>query len=321
MRKTALFLLAVAALAQTAGADPPRKRAVVLVFPGVQIIDFTGPYEVLGQAGLKVDSVAERPGPLTTSMGLTITPAYTFADAPKADVVVVPGGGVDAAQDRPAVQKWLRDASKDAQVVLSVCNGAFILARAGLLDGLSATTFAGLIDGLKEIAPRTRVVDDRRYVDNGKVVTAAGLSSGLDGALHVVEKLYGKGTAQKVATNLEYNWDPEGHYVRALLADRQLAGVYHRLRGYERDLLSHEGSRDRWKNRWVVKGATSAGELLQAVKSGLPGGEATEATDAKGKVESAFRFTDEKGARWSGTASVARRGESTFDVTVSLRRG
>src|SRR5262249_23931987 len=141
----------------------------------------------------------------------------------------------------------------DAEVVLSVCNGAFILAKSGLLDGLSATTFAPLIEGLKAAAPKTKVVSDQRFVDNGKVVTSAGLSSGIDGALHVVEKLYGKGTAQRVAVGLEYNWDPQGRWVRARLADRFLWDLYRAAGDRDREILSHEGTTTAWENRWRVR--------------------------------------------------------------------
>ena len=128
--------------------------------------------------------------------------------------------------DDPAVQQWVRESAKNAEIVLSVCNGAFFLGRAGLLDGLEATTFAGLIDDLQKAAPKARVVRNKRYVDNGKIITSAGLSSGIDGSLHVIERLFGKGDAQVVATSLEYDWRPDGGYVRAMLADRHLRGAY-----------------------------------------------------------------------------------------------
>ncbi|HET9226023.1 MAG TPA: hypothetical protein VFR31_05110, partial [Thermoanaerobaculia bacterium] len=101
-------------------------------------------------------------------------------------------------------------------------NGAFFLAKAGLLDGLEATTFAGLIDGLREAAPKARIVTDKRWVDNGKIITTAGLSSGIDGSLHVIEKLLGRGYAQRAALGMEYNWQPELNWARAALPDRMV---------------------------------------------------------------------------------------------------
>src|SRR5207245_8921403 len=103
---------------------------------------------------------------------------------------------------------------------MSVCNGAFILASAGLLDGLTATTTSGLIEKLRAEYPKTKVVDDRRFVDNGRIITAGGLSSGIDGALHVVSKMLGNGTAQAVALALEYDWRPGAGFARGALAAR-----------------------------------------------------------------------------------------------------
>ena len=102
--------------------------------------------------------------------------------------------------------QWIQEKSKDADYVLSVCNGAFILAKTGLLDGLSATTTRYLIDGLEAIAPNTKMVRNVRYVDNGKIITSGGLSAGIDAALHLVSKIQGKERAQSIAYGLEYEW-------------------------------------------------------------------------------------------------------------------
>src|SRR5207237_4144378 len=160
-------------------------------------------------------TVAERAAPITTNVGMTVVPKYTFANAPKIDVLVLPGGDTRAGVNNPAVIKWVQDTAASAEYVMSVCNGAFYLAKAGLLDGLTATTFHGLIDQLKVAAPRTRVVIDQRFVDNGHIITAAGLSSGIDGALHLVEKIMGRGRAQEIAHALEYDWQPDAGYARA----------------------------------------------------------------------------------------------------------
>ena len=247
----------------------PRRQVAVLIFEGVQIIDFTGPYEVFGQAGYDTFTVAEKPGPITTSMGLTVVPRHTFADSPPPEVLVVPGGNVASVEDSVAAMAWVRKAAGRAPIVLSVCNGAFILAKAGLLDGLEATTFAGLIDELRTVAPRTRVVRDKRFVDNGRIITSAGLSSGLDGALHVVERLDGRGAAQAVATGMEYNWDPAGTYVRAALADRYLRPAIAFLRTLPRHVLAYEGTTERWEARWRVDGDTPAAELLAGIDTAL----------------------------------------------------
>jgi putative intracellular protease/amidase len=198
-------------------AKPPKKVAI-LIFDGVQIIDYTGPYEVFGQAGLQVFTAAVTAAPITTNMGMKVTPHYALDEAPAADVLLIPGGGVIATQQDPRVLKWIQERSKLAEYVISVCNGAYILAKTGLLDGLTATTTAGLIDGLATVAPKVNVVRDQRYVDNGKFITTAGLSSGIDGALYVVSKLFGKGQAQLTALGMEYDWKGDSKYARASLA-------------------------------------------------------------------------------------------------------
>jgi transcriptional regulator GlxA family with amidase domain len=139
-------------------------------------------------------------------MGMTVIPRFSFTNAPAPDIVLLPGGDVEAHLRNPNVQDWIRKSAAQAEIVLSVCNGAFFLAKLGLLDGLTATTFHGLIDALKVAAPKCKVVSDQRFVDNGKIITSAGLSAGLDGALHVVERLNGLQAAEQVASNMEYHW-------------------------------------------------------------------------------------------------------------------
>src|SRR5262249_34098520 len=146
----------------------------LLIYPGVQIIDYTGPYEVFGQGRCNVFTVAKTKDAVTTSMGMQVTPKYSFADCPHADVLVIPGGGADTVEHDPDAIRWLTRKAGDAQFVLSVCNGAFILARIGLLDGLTATTFYDLLDEFALRFPKVHAVSDRRYVDNGKFVTTAG---------------------------------------------------------------------------------------------------------------------------------------------------
>ncbi len=190
-------------------AVPPRPKVAILIFDGVEIIDYTGPWEVFGAADFDVFTVAEKKEPVTTAMRMTVLPAYSFADAPRPDILVVPGGGVKAARDSAPTLKWVKETAGRAGQTMSVCNGAFILASAGLLEGLTATTTAGNIARLRAEFPEVRVVDDRRFVDNGKIITTAGLTAGIDGALHVVSKLLGKDIARKVAVSEEYDWKPE----------------------------------------------------------------------------------------------------------------
>src|SRR5262249_28780299 len=163
---------------------------------------------------------------------------------------------------------WIRQRNPQAKIVLSVCNGAFWLAKAGLLDGLSATTTAGRIDQLQAASPTTRVVRDRRWVDNGRIVTAAGLSSGIEGALHVVEKLGGEAKAREVALQIEYDWRPDSPWSRASLADRWVTdlslgdGVSYRK-------VSSLGDADRWRLEGVATTALAPEALAERLSRQL----------------------------------------------------
>jgi putative intracellular protease/amidase len=250
-------------------------RAAVLIFDGVQVIDFSAPYEVFGQAGFEVFTVASEARPVTASMGLQVTPRYALANAPRAQVVLVPGGEVTAAQRDARVLEWLRGQAPEATHVVSVCNGAFILAAAGLLDGLQATTFYDLIEALRSEAPRTTVVSDRRFVDNGKMITTAGLSSGIDGALHVVSRISGPGRAQMAALNMEYDWKPDGRYARARFADAPIRRLFGRglvlpLPAPERaEVASTAGDTDRWEVVWSVPTARSRDAVAQGIATAI----------------------------------------------------
>jgi hypothetical protein len=198
---------------------------------------------------------------------------------------------------------------------MSVCNGAFILAKAGLLDGLEATTTSGLIPMLREVAPKTRVIDDRRYVDNGKIITTAGLSSGIDGSLHVIERFFGRGIAQMAALGMEYNWDPESKFVRAALADKHMRFNYDVsvLPGGWKP-LSREGSADQWENKWSVATDSSASQILESVNNTIGnnktyGPPQVKWTKVAGEPvhnasQSLWQFTDEKGVTWNGFVHV-----------------
>jgi transcriptional regulator GlxA family with amidase domain len=217
MTPSLLLALLLAALAATAcaapavpaeapGEDPPpadpRLRTVaVLVFEGVELLDAAGPVEVFivaaeGKA-FRVLLVAKSKAPVRTMGGVLLTPDATFADAPRADVVVVPGGDLRAV-DAGGID-WIRRASADSEATLSVCFGAFLLARAGLLDGVEATTHRWGLADLAKAAPRCTVLGERRFVDAGRIVTTAGVTAGIDGALHLVERFLGPEAARWTA--------------------------------------------------------------------------------------------------------------------------
>jgi transcriptional regulator GlxA family with amidase domain len=196
------------------GEPMPNTRNVgILIFNDVEVLDFCGPFEVFSVTSprgvFNVFTLAATLDAVLTRGGLSVNPKYTLADAPAIDLLVIPGGlGTRPLMHDAALIGWIRDRSGKAELVLSVCTGALLLGKAGLLDGLSATTHQGAIDLLRETAPQATVCGDRRVVDNGKVITSGGIAAGIDISLHVVERLLGLETAQATAKYMEYPWTP-----------------------------------------------------------------------------------------------------------------
>ncbi len=192
----------------------PRNVAIV-IWPGAEILDFAGPTEVFAAARgpngslFNVYTVAADEQPVLTQGVVTIVPEYTIENCPEPDIFVLPGGGTRSPLSNPKMIDWVRQTAEDAEIAMSVCTGAFVLASADLLEGKEATTYHGAIEGLRMIAPNTVVYDDQRWVDNGNVVTTAGVSAGIDGSLHVVGRLCGDDIAQATADYMEYHWRPD----------------------------------------------------------------------------------------------------------------
>lgn len=237
-----------------------RLRVAVLVHEGVEEIDYAGPLEVFGWSGAVTFTVAPTTSVLRSAFGLQIQPDYDFEHAPPSDLLLIPGGGILAAQKNEKILQWIRERSATSRYVMSVCNGAFILARTGLLDGLSATTTATATDRLATVAPKTRVVRDRRFVDNGKIITTAGLSSGIDGALHVIERQYGLVKAEEIARDIEYHWEPDGNWTRASLADLRMPDTLPLDVSWEK--LADHGDRHQWEVRGRLGTSKPAEEFL-----------------------------------------------------------
>ena len=180
------------------------------------MIDFAGPWEVFQDVhvydrGESMDemmpfrlyTVSETTRPFRSSGGMQIIPDYSLGDAPPPRVVVVPAqGGAGEATSR-----WLNQVYSSVDVMMSVCTGAFVLARAGLLDGRTATTHHDFYDALEERFPKVKVKRGLRYVEGPKISTAGGLTSGIDLALRVVERYFGRGVAEQTATYMEYQSD------------------------------------------------------------------------------------------------------------------
>lgn len=192
---------------------PPAKGRIAVAFAiseGVTVIDFAGPWEVfqdvmLGGSGENMEmpfqlfTVSEKTEPITGSAGLKLIPDYTFETAPQPKVVVVP-----AQRGSTALHEWLRKVSKSTDVTMSVCTGAFQLAAAGLLSGKSATTHHDYQDNLAKRYPNIDVKRGVRFVEGDKISSAGGLTSGIDLALRVVERYYGRQVAQTTADYMEY---------------------------------------------------------------------------------------------------------------------
>jgi putative intracellular protease/amidase/DNA-directed RNA polymerase subunit RPC12/RpoP len=176
---------------------------------GVEVLDFAGPMEVFSDAGFRVFTVSRKKEPLKAQGILTIMPDYSIDDAPTADILAFFGGNTGPSSNDTELISWIRSRKAGTQYFFSVCTGAFIMGRAGILDGMTATTFHSSIDGLRKALPSTKVLSDVRFVDNGRVITTAGISAGIDGALHLVTRLKGEDIARQTADYMEYDkWMP-----------------------------------------------------------------------------------------------------------------
>ena len=297
-----------------------RLRVAVLVFEGVQDIDYAGPMEVFGQTGATLFTVGATTEAVHSTYGIQMQPDFDIDHAPAADVLLVPGGNVGAVMGNRKVMDWLRQRNGDTATVLSVCTGAFILGQAGLLDGLSASTIAGASTQLATMFPKAKVVTDRRYVDNGRIVTTGGLSAGIDGALHVVERELGRQRAEDVARGLEYEWHADGKGGFGLLAGNQIPDLAHFLP----EGASWERFEDRGDTRrWVVRGHLGididAQTFLDASAKKIADEDWTPVADADRKRRSFVRTRD--GQTWRFSLALAREAEpSTYQLTLAVRQ-
>jgi transcriptional regulator GlxA family with amidase domain len=194
----------------------PPLHVQVLIFDEVEVLDFAGPFEVFGVTGLRpgpapfrVETVGLSTAPVRARNGLEVRPSVSIEEATRCDVIVLPGGfGTRREMHNATLLGWIRRQAESAEAILSVCTGALLLARAGLLDGLDATTHHVAFDELSQASPSIRVLRGARFVDNGRIVTSAGISAGIDASLHVVAKLLGQAVAAETAEYMEYDWNP-----------------------------------------------------------------------------------------------------------------
>lgn len=191
----------------------------VYVFDDVEVLDFAGPFEVFSTASrvfhrlnpnseppFEVFTVGASRIQIRARGGLLVEPHFSFGGHPTIDVLLIPGGVVTAELETPSVISWIATQARSAQLTASVCTGAFLIGKAGLLGGKRATTHWEDVTDLRRLLPDTRVLEETRWVDEGTVVTSAGISAGLDMSLHIVARLAGKELAVRTARQMEYEW-------------------------------------------------------------------------------------------------------------------
>jgi transcriptional regulator GlxA family with amidase domain len=184
----------------------------ILLFNDVELLDFAGPFEVFtvasemhGYQYFNVFTLSCDGGTIKTVNGLRVQTDYSLDSHPAIDVLVIPGGvGTRKLVHDDAILGWIQEIHKSARITCSVCSGALLLGKLGILDKLSSTTHHQVLDLLKELAPLTTIDTSKRFIDNGKVMTSAGISAGIDLALHIVNKLYGSDAEQKTVEHMEY---------------------------------------------------------------------------------------------------------------------
>ncbi len=194
-----------------------RTTVGIVVFDEIEVLDFCGPFEVFSVVRLDEARRREEPSPfevkligetgqtITTSGGMRVTPDHSFGDCPQLDILCVPGGwGTRRELANPVMLEWLRNRAPQAELLTSVCTGAMLLGFAGLLEGRRATTHWRSLDWMAESFPQTTVLYDEHVVEDGDLITSAGISAGIDMALQVVARYHGEAIARATARQMEY---------------------------------------------------------------------------------------------------------------------
>lgn len=194
----------------------------IYIYDEVEALDFTGPYEVFTTAArvkarmepntqklFDVFLIAENEAMVSARADFNVQPHYTIQNHPKMDVLIVPGGVHIRELEKPNVIEWIAKTSANTTLTASVCTGAFLLAKAGILRDQSCTTHWEDIPDLRSMFPMLDVKENVPWVDNGRIVTSAGISAGIEMALHLVTKLAGKELAVKTARQMQYTWNNE----------------------------------------------------------------------------------------------------------------
>lgn len=191
----------------------------ILLYDDVEVLDSCGPFEVfsvtrsVGEPSeshqlFQVVTIAEENRIITCNGGLLIKPHFTVENHPPLDILVVPGGNVDGALTRPHLLEWIGEQDQQTKLTTSICTGAFLLAERGLLNQHRATTHWRWVELMHRRYPAIEMLADTRIVDEGHLITSAGISAGIDMSLHIVSRLYGEEVAVQTARDMEYVWSP-----------------------------------------------------------------------------------------------------------------
>jgi transcriptional regulator GlxA family with amidase domain len=191
----------------------------IYIFDEIEVLDLGGPFEVFFTASRmksRLQPGAEKPFEVFTVAdvirivrargGLRLQPDFDIANHPAIDIFIVPGGGVTVDLERPAIIEWISRTAAKSELTASICTGAFLLGKAGLLGGKTITTHWEDIDDFRAMFPDIPVQGEKRWVDAGTVVTFAGISAGLDMSLHLVARLEGEKLAVRTARQMDYDW-------------------------------------------------------------------------------------------------------------------
>ena len=194
----------------------------IFVYDEVEVLDFAGPYEVFTTASrisgqgnasnpvqFKVFLISKDKDAIRTRPGLIVQADYTISNHPPINLLLVPGGVVTDVLVNSRVTDWISSLSPKPKLIASVCTGAFLLAKSGLLDGKVATTHWEDITEMRAMFPSVTVLEGRRWVDDGSMITSAGISAGIDMSLHLVERLAGRVLSSRTARQMDYKWNED----------------------------------------------------------------------------------------------------------------
>jgi transcriptional regulator GlxA family with amidase domain len=191
------------------------KRLGVVLYPQFELLDVFGPVEMFGNLNgvVEITMLAEKAGPVVSAQGPSVLAEHGFADCPRLDLIMVPGGtGTLVEVENKVMLDWLAARCATAETVMSVCSGSALLARAGLLDGKRATTNKMWFNALVPYGPKVNWVKEARWVEDGKFVTSSGVSAGIDMALAVIAGMQGEEVSNNLAVATEYEWHRDAHW-------------------------------------------------------------------------------------------------------------